>query len=213
MLHTGLHADYHRPSDTAEKINSQGMREVDRLLFALVYELANRPELPQFRAAARGETEETRTPAGRARCRWRKCSDGTPLRLGISWRVDDAEPDTIVVSQVVPESPARRAGLQSGRPHLRDWRPAVRRRRYLRPLGKEPARAHRAAGGAGRAASGGDVAALGRGAARATRGVNMAGTWWGPGTPTPTGRWPSPRAAGRCGWPTSARPSGRRAAA
>ncbi|MGO8690498.1 MAG: M28 family peptidase [Thermoguttaceae bacterium] len=113
LLHTGLHADYHRPSDTAEKINSQGMCEVDRLLFALVYELANRPEPPRFRAAARGETEETRRrlvePVPLA-----ELLDGTPLRLGISWRVDDAEPGTIVVSQVVPESLAARAGLQIG---------------------------------------------------------------------------------------------------
>ena len=43
MLHTGLHEDYHRPGDTAAKINSQGMREVCRLLFAAVYDLANRP--------------------------------------------------------------------------------------------------------------------------------------------------------------------------
>ncbi len=72
LLHTGLHADYHRPSDTAEKINSQGMCEVDRLLFALVYELANRPEPPRFRAAAPGRRK--RPAAGwSSPCRWRNC--------------------------------------------------------------------------------------------------------------------------------------------
>jgi hypothetical protein len=38
--------------------------------------------------------------------------DGTPLRLGITWRVDDAEPGTIILTHVVPGSPAARAGLQ-----------------------------------------------------------------------------------------------------
>jgi S1-C subfamily serine protease len=40
--------------------------------------------------------------------------DGKPPRLGLSWRVDDAEPDTILVSAVAPDMPAARAGLQVG---------------------------------------------------------------------------------------------------
>ena len=40
--------------------------------------------------------------------------DGTPLRFGITWRVDDAEPGTIILTHVVPGSPAARAGLQAG---------------------------------------------------------------------------------------------------
>jgi hypothetical protein len=39
---------------------------------------------------------------------------GRPLRLGITWRVDDAEPGTIILAYVVPGSPAARAGLQVG---------------------------------------------------------------------------------------------------
>ena len=211
MLHTGLHADYHRPGDTAEKINSQGMSEVDRLLFALVYELANRPEPPRFppRPAARRKTPA----AGSSAEPLAVLLDGTPLRLGIAWHVNDAEPDTIVVNQVAPDSPAARAGLQIGDRIYKNWRPALRRRRNVRPLGQEPARAHRVADRTGRAASGVDVAARGRDSARETRGVNMAETWQGPGIPTPGGRWRSQRTAGHCGWPMAARPSGRRAAA
>ena len=33
LLHTGLHADYHRPSDDVEKINREGMREVSRIFW------------------------------------------------------------------------------------------------------------------------------------------------------------------------------------
>jgi hypothetical protein len=36
---------------------------------------------------------------------------GRPLRLGVTWRLDDAEPDTIILTHVVPGSPAMRAGL------------------------------------------------------------------------------------------------------
>ncbi len=40
--------------------------------------------------------------------------DGKPLRLGIFWREDDAEPGTTVLTYIVPQTPAARAGLQSG---------------------------------------------------------------------------------------------------
>lgn len=40
--------------------------------------------------------------------------DGAPMRLGIIWRLDDAEPDTIILTRVVPGSPAAVAGLRGG---------------------------------------------------------------------------------------------------
>jgi len=39
--------------------------------------------------------------------------DGDPSRLGISWRVNDAEPGVVTLSRVASQSPARRAGLRS----------------------------------------------------------------------------------------------------
>jgi len=39
---------------------------------------------------------------------------GKPMRLGIAWRQDDAEPGTIILTSVVPGSAAARAGLQIG---------------------------------------------------------------------------------------------------
>jgi len=39
---------------------------------------------------------------------------GKPIRLGISWRIDDAEPGTIILTHVVPGSPAAKAGLRPG---------------------------------------------------------------------------------------------------
>jgi len=40
--------------------------------------------------------------------------EGNPMRLGITWRVDDAEPGTVILSRVVAGSPAAAAGLQPG---------------------------------------------------------------------------------------------------
>jgi len=39
---------------------------------------------------------------------------GKPMRLGIAWRQDDAEPGAIILTSVVPGSAAARAGLQLG---------------------------------------------------------------------------------------------------
>lgn len=40
----GVHADYHQPTDTADKINYEKMAKVGKLIFHTIWELANRPE-------------------------------------------------------------------------------------------------------------------------------------------------------------------------
>jgi C-terminal processing protease CtpA/Prc len=40
--------------------------------------------------------------------------DGNPMRIGIAWRVDDAEPGILLLSYVLPDSPAAKAGLAIG---------------------------------------------------------------------------------------------------
>ena len=47
-LFTGSHSDYHRPTDTAEKINYDGMVRIVRLVAELVRELASAPERPAY---------------------------------------------------------------------------------------------------------------------------------------------------------------------
>jgi len=37
---------------------------------------------------------------------------GEPTRLGLTWRTDDAEPDCVILTQVIPHSPAALAGLK-----------------------------------------------------------------------------------------------------
>jgi len=194
MFHSGLHENYHRPSDTADMISGEGLSRIVRLLFGVVYELADSDEKIPYRKAAGRETPETEkfltqqialpaerlgvaldpkpaaeggvrlvrvtanSPADKAglkpgdrimRCAGREINldddligaimtannpveltlqrkdeekpseisvelTGQPLRLGIVWRVDDAEPGTIILTHVVPGSPAARAGLLSG---------------------------------------------------------------------------------------------------
>jgi hypothetical protein len=47
-LFTGAHADYHRPTDTAEKINYEGLVRLADLVTELVRELATAPERPGY---------------------------------------------------------------------------------------------------------------------------------------------------------------------
>ena len=50
VLHvfTGSHTDYHRPTDTADKINFDGMDRLTQLVIDLVRDLANRPDRPAY---------------------------------------------------------------------------------------------------------------------------------------------------------------------
>lgn len=202
VVNTGIHDDYHRPSDDVEKLNVPGMRLATQYLVEAVMRLADADDLPRYRAAGLGETPELRTareqplpplpprtavewaapvagdPAGvlvvavppdltadggeqdavaeqlRPGDRVVACDavavrtvadlksllltaeqsaalvvhrtgvaeplsvvlplSGKPLRLGASWRSDEAEPGAAWVTRVVPHSTAARAGLAVG---------------------------------------------------------------------------------------------------
>ncbi len=113
FLHTDLHERYHRPTDVAAKINREGMMRVAKLAFAMLYTEADAPLLPRFRAASKAEKEDSHRRLEAAEPLPLRAGN-SPLRLGISWRLDDAEPDTVIVSQVVAGSPAAAAGLRVG---------------------------------------------------------------------------------------------------
>ena len=89
------------------------MMQVARLMFSIAYELANRAEAPRFRSAAAHENKEGQQRFAEADPSPVAPGD-PPLRLGISWRLDDAEPGTVVLSHVVAGSPAAAAGLRVG---------------------------------------------------------------------------------------------------
>lgn len=192
QIHTGLHGDYHRPSDDVEKLNVEGMQQVARLVFSVVFELADEEASPPFRQAVRRETSAAQrtleqplpAPTPRLGLRWNfdgepglvatevdrgwpawnagiRVGDrllrfagqelsadtdfrglvlaarnpvaltflrrgeetaietavelaGEPVRWGVAWREDEAEPASVVLVQVVPGSPADRGGLRWG---------------------------------------------------------------------------------------------------
>lgn len=114
LLHTGLHRDYHRPSDDVEKVNRDGMRDVARYLTALSIKAANENELPAYRREFRRESISAqrameRPLERRSLANWP--SNRPRPRLGISWREDKAEPGSVLVTQVVDGTPAHAAGL------------------------------------------------------------------------------------------------------
>lgn len=110
MLHTGLHDQYHRPSDDFERVNVAGIPLVSRLALAVITELADAPQPLTFRGVSRSESnatrrrlEEGRPPTGPSQGRW-----------GIVSRADPGEPGTPIVVDVARGSPAARAGLRAG---------------------------------------------------------------------------------------------------
>jgi hypothetical protein len=61
---SGFHADYHRPSDTWEKIDPAGAAEVTKIAFALLGRIANRSDRPEFVATARPAQSAGGGPSG-----------------------------------------------------------------------------------------------------------------------------------------------------
>jgi len=107
MPHTGVHADYHRPSDDTERLELDGMQAVTRLGFRLVNDLANRPTVPGFRPRARVETVTAQRAVERG-------SPPLPARLGIAWDKKPNDELGIIVRSVAEGSAAERAGLKTG---------------------------------------------------------------------------------------------------
>jgi Peptidase family M28/PDZ domain len=107
MLHTGLHSDYHRPSDTADKINPAGMRDVAQLMFRTALDLAETDSISGFRERSREENAATEAEVERP-------LPPLPGRFGVSWD-DAAEKERgLRVARVAADSPAAKAGVRIG---------------------------------------------------------------------------------------------------
>jgi hypothetical protein len=106
MFHTGLHKDYHRPSDDAHLINNEGVERVARLCFLTLEQLADMPERPAFRAAARQENVISQA-------KLEAPGPAPQSRFGIGWK-KNAEDGQLSVVQLVRGAPAERSGIQVG---------------------------------------------------------------------------------------------------
>lgn len=102
MIFSGMHDDYHRPSDDPEKLNVEGIRKIGETLSALSLRLADEPQPLTFRDASRYELTRT-VPAS-----------PLPSRLGVSWSPSRKLGETIRLTQVEEGSPAEQAGLKVG---------------------------------------------------------------------------------------------------
>ncbi|MGN6546038.1 MAG: M20/M25/M40 family metallo-hydrolase, partial [Aureliella sp.] len=95
---TGLHNDYHRPSDDVDKINVAGMVRISRMVTDIVREIAESPARPQF-VEIKGSASPRRQNASSATL---------GVRLARS-----LETEAKIVS-VIDGGPAQKAGLQAG---------------------------------------------------------------------------------------------------
>lgn len=107
MLHTGLHENYHRPSDDVQTLNVDGMRQLTRCVLALALNAAQAPQLPEFRQAAQGEASGKEPPPPPA--------PRPQPRLGVVWTPIEFEGEPrLQVATLSPGLPAEKAGLRVG---------------------------------------------------------------------------------------------------
>jgi len=95
---TGLHSDYHKPTDTAEKINYADQALVVDLVGRCAAQIASMPDRPPYRAMQATAAQPSR---------------GFRASLGT---IPDyaAEVEGVMLSGVRPGSPAEKAGLRQG---------------------------------------------------------------------------------------------------
>jgi len=109
MFHTGLHNDYHRPSDDAHLVNLDGLEPVARLTFDTLLQVADATgSCPSFRPQCLTESNATKS---RLEARAFLAPD-SPGRWGIGIRADSANPTAALVVAIRAGSPAERGGLR-----------------------------------------------------------------------------------------------------
>jgi C-terminal processing protease CtpA/Prc len=107
MFHTGLHEDYHRPSDDSPKLNVDGIQRITQLLLTSVLELADADKRQRFRTRSQQEFKGMRSQAEAA-------LSPSPVRLGVRWSNDDDGRGGARLIEVTQGTPAAAAGLRVG---------------------------------------------------------------------------------------------------
>ncbi len=102
---TGLHAEYHRPTDKPETINLEGMKKVVDMVEELILDLSTEVKRPEYVAVKPGKDDP---PSGTPR--------GIPSIRFVPGDYDDDQSKGVLVGGVTPEGPAFKGGLKEG-----DW--------------------------------------------------------------------------------------------
>ncbi len=101
---TGLHSDYHRPSDDSDRINYTGMARIADYLELIVLDLVRRPERPAFTRLA--------APSRNGR-QGQSASPGMPpVSLGVMPDYSDEAGAGMKITGVRDGGPAAKAGLK-----------------------------------------------------------------------------------------------------
>ena len=96
---TGSHADYHRPSDTWDRVNAQGLATVGTVVARVVAAVAAAPTAPAY--------VQIDAPASRG-------GRGYGAFFGIVPSFGDVGAAGVKITGVRPDSPAERAGVRAG---------------------------------------------------------------------------------------------------
>lgn len=99
---SGVHPDYHRPGDDAEKINFQGLEQVIDLAADVIEELMTMPK-SRYVDAADASSYRMRGNSG----------NGRRVVLGVVPNYEDQEIEGVRIGGTIPNSPAAAAGLRA----------------------------------------------------------------------------------------------------
>jgi len=124
---TGLHSDYHRPSDDSEKINYAGMARIAAYMESILLDVLNRPARPEFTTAASPRTAAAPKPAEAPKTaeNHAKPTDHAPqesasasvsmtVSLGVMPDYADETKSGMKISDVRAGGPADKGGLKGG---------------------------------------------------------------------------------------------------
>ncbi len=113
FVFTGSHPDYHRPSDTAEKIDADGILRVVGFLDPIIAAVALAPSAPAFTRVKAEQEQGAGTPRG--------------FRVWVGGIPDYSEEGVgVKFSGVTPGSPAEQAGMKGGDVLLRFGQKEIR---------------------------------------------------------------------------------------
>ncbi len=100
-LFTGLHTDYHRPTDDFEKINTDGIAAITDMVYQMTMELAKSPGKPSY-VAVQGKADIRLPIVRRARL---------GVRL-VQFPTESQESSRVQIESVAEDSPAFKASLK-----------------------------------------------------------------------------------------------------